>query len=112
MRPETMRLVKNLKQDKGTTIWIVTKWLAEENGCEQQFYNLADVERTLRETLIEYFNSCDNPRVEFRRLMYMYECDLFFGNDVAIWASFLRNCQVKDEDGNYINGFGEAIEYE
>lgn len=112
MRPEIMRLVRSLKQDKGSTIWIVTKWLAEQNGGEQQFYNLEDVKLTLRETLIDYFNSCDDPRAEFRRLMHMYEWDLFLTSDVAIWASFLRNCQVKDKDGNYINGFGEAIEYE
>ena len=61
MRPETMRLVRSLKQDKGSTIWIVTNWLAEQNDGEQQFYNLEDVKLTLRETLIDYFNSCDDP---------------------------------------------------
>lgn len=112
MRPETMCLVKSLKQNKGSTIWVVTKWLAEQNGGEQQFYNLEDVKLTLRETLIDYFNSCDDPRMEFRRLMHMYKCDLFLIDDVAIWATFLRECKVRDGNGNYINGFGEAIEYE
>ena len=113
MRPETMRLVHILKQDSGSTIWKVSKWLSERNGCEQKCYNLSDIEWGLRETLIDYFGSCDDPRAEFCRLMHSYEFSLISEKtNISVWATFLINTQVKDENGNFVNGFTEAIEYE
>ena len=113
MRPETMRLVRSLKQDSGSIIWKVSKWLSERSGCEQECYNLSDIEWGLREALQDYFNSCDNPRSEFCRLMHAYEFSLMSEkNNIGVWANFLINAQVRDKDGNYINGFGETIEYE
>lgn len=104
----TLKIIKGLKQRKASIYWTVSHILAAECNSNPARYNLNDIEHALREAIFDYFNYCDNPRNETRRLLYEYENILAFGRDnIGVYSRFLTFIQVKEGD-KWINGFDES----
>ena len=108
MTVETMRLIEALKQNDGSTQWIVAQHLAEACGTEPMWYSAEDVEKKLREALMDYMSTCEDPRVEFRRLMFLFDDHILYRNNAAVYASFLRQTCVRSADPKYNDGKHEV----
>lgn len=104
METSTLKMIKGLKQREGSNLWTVTRILADEYGEKQPYYNLTDIEYALRETIVDYFNYCDDPRSEVQRLLYEIISDSV--PTINTFSRFLTDIRVKKDD-KWINGFDD-----
>ena len=109
METLTLKIIKGLKQRNASVYWTISHILAAECDSSPAQYNLNDVEHALRETILDYFNYCDNPRNEVRRLLFEYENTLTFSRDnIGVYSRFITFIQVKDKD-KWVNGFDDSF---
>lgn len=108
MKKSSQELILSLKQMEGSQLFIIMKFIKEKYQLNESQVFMTDVERVVRETVLDYLESCDNIKAEVRRLFdaqnYIAGLD---NSNLSILCRFLVNIRVRDKDGNYINGFDE-----
>lgn len=110
MTRDSQKLIMELKQMEGSHLYIVMEHIKRTYQLDESQIFLTDIERILRETILDYLDSCDNIDAEKRRLFSTqnYIADLDNSN-FSVFCRFLLNIKVRDGNGNYINGFDEEI---
>ena len=106
MTRDSQKLIMGLKQMEGSQLYIVMEHIKQTYQLSEDQIFLTDIKRVLRETILDYLDSCDNIKAEVRRL---FGSGSSAGLDISIFCRFLLNIQVRDSNGNYINGFDEEI---
>ncbi len=89
----------------------VAQYMAKECGCSVGDYSQPIITDIMKTALYDYIDTCDKPSIILRKLD---ENNRFY-HDVSIGAQIataFRSVQVRDRNGNYINGFGEWIKEE
>lgn len=106
MKKSSQELILSLKQMEGLQLFIIVKFIKEKYQLNESQVFMTDVERAVRETVLDYLESCDDIKAEVRRLFdaqnYIASLD---NSNLSILCRFLVNIRVRDKDGNYINGF-------
>jgi hypothetical protein len=84
----------------------VRKYMSKECGSPIECYTEYQMSRIMRTAMYDYLDSCDKPSIFLRYLDEWkdYYGDRSFGERIAL---AFRAVQVRDRDGNYVNGFGE-----
>lgn len=84
----------------------VRDYMSKECDVPIGEYTESQTSKIMRVAMYDYLDSCDKPSTFLRYFDEWYNLhkDLSFGEQIA---RAFRDVQVKDRDGNYINGFGE-----
>lgn len=110
MKKSSQELILSLKQMEGSQLFIIVKFIKENYQLDESHIFMTDVERVVRETVLDYLISCDDIEAEVRRLFdaqnYIAGLD---NSNLSILCRFLVNIRVRDKNGNYINDFDEEI---
>lgn len=82
----------------------VREYMSKECMCPVNYYDETDMGRIMKEAMYDYIDTCDKPSVFFRNMetMFGYEM-LSIGEKIGRAFALV---QVRDRDGNYVNGFG------
>ncbi len=107
MKKSSQELILSLKQMEGSQLFIIVKFIKEKYQLNESQVFMTDVERVVRETILDYLESCDNIKVEVRRLFSTHYIIGLDNSNLSVLCRFLLNIQVRDKNGNYINGFDE-----
>ena len=97
--------VKNCKQPWNQG---VAEYMSKETGSPTYIYNESLINNIMKDAVVDYLSTCDNPNRSTERLleMLMESSGHSFGFVVADYLGLVR---VK-KDGMYVNGFGEFKE--
>lgn len=109
MTRDSQKLIMGLKQMEGSQLFIVMEHIKQTYQLSEDQIFLTDIERILRETVLDYLDSCDNIKTEVRRLLDSGSIAGLDNSSILIFCRFLLNTQVRNNDGIYINGFDEEI---
>lgn len=84
----------------------IKMYIAKECKCSVDDYGPIELQTILQEAVLDYIDSCDKPSAFLRSI-----CDNKVPNlplSLVICKAF-KLVKVIDENGNYINGFNEAL---
>lgn len=109
MQKSSQELILSLKQMEGSQLFIVMKFIKENYQLDESHIFMTDVERVVRETILDYLESCDDIKFEVRRLFCKHYITGLDNSNLSTLCRFLLNIQVRDKNGNYINGFDGKI---
>ena len=68
MTRNSQKLIMELKRMEGSQLFIVMKHIKQTCQVDESQIFLTDIEKILRETILDYLDSCDNIKAEVRRL--------------------------------------------
>jgi hypothetical protein len=99
----------NTKYSINDTIYNgIRKYIAEECMMKPNDYTDEDISNILWEAMSDYLDHCDKPSFFMWRLkdvMRRHDWDVYH----AIAVVFSAYTQVKNDNGNYINGFDDRL---
>ena len=99
----------NTKYSKNDTVYNgIRKYMAEECMMEPGYYTDNDISDLLFGAMLDYLDHCNKPSYFMSCLQYVmrhHNWDMYS----AIAVVFSAYTQVKDGNGNYINGFDDRI---
>lgn len=107
MTERTYNIIMACKNAKRSDlISAVAEYMAKECSCPIEAYTQSVISDIMETAMYDYIDSCDKPSIFLR---YFIEWGFFnnrvsFGEKIAI---AFRGVQVKNRNGNYVNGFGE-----
>ena len=85
----------------------IKQYMADECAYNVEWYTDADMFEIVYDAMLDYLDHCNKPSFFMRRLGdVMGECTTITATDIAV---ALMLTQVKDDNGNYINGFDDRI---
>ena len=110
MKKETIEIIARCKywgdREEGNTDERIANYLRKLRDTKYRF-TYSDITKELRNAALDYIETCDNPREEFRRYLFcrdfMFDYEYKPEHDILIL--FLSQTQVMNEDGKFINGF-------
>ena len=86
----------------------IRDYMAEECAYKPEWYTDADISHFLWEALKDYIDHCDKPSYVLwclQEVMDHYNWDMYH----TIAVVFSAYTQVKDSNGNYVNGFDDRL---
>ncbi len=104
MSDQTLGLIYAIKHNDFRWDLAVKYYMSDITGCDFKVYSETDLYQILKEALLDYLKVCNNPSNVVRLLLEKNEHD---GNSSMAHkiAVVLMMQQVKDKEGNFINGF-------
>lgn len=106
MSDRTLGLIYAIKRHDFRWDNAIKYYMSDISGCDFEAYSESDLYEILREALLDYLKVCDNPSDVVRLLLETNEHggNSSMANKIAV---VLMIQQVKDKNGNFINGFRE-----
>ena len=110
MKKETIEIIARCKRwgdfEEGNTDERIANYLRKSRDTKYRF-TYSDITKELRNAALDYIETCDNPREEFRRYLFCrdFMFDYEYKPEHEILILFLSQTQVMNEDGKFINGF-------
>ncbi len=99
----------NTKYNKRDRVYeAIRDYMAEESMVDACYYSEYDVNLELYNAMRDYLNHCDKPSFfmwNLQNVMHKYNWDMYH----AIAVVFSAHTQVKDNNGNYVNGFDDRL---
>lgn len=86
----------------------IRNYMADECDYQAEWYTDSDISNILYEAIKDYFDYCDKPSFLMfclKDVMDRCNCDIYH----AIPIVFSAYTQIKDDNGNYVNGFDDRI---
>ena len=113
MEQRTLDIIKickgNTKYNNNGSIYnAIRNYMADECMEEPDFYTDADIDVVLWEAMKDYLDHCDKPSFFMwclKDVMNRHDWDIYH----AIAVVFGPYTQVKNDNGNYVNGFDDRI---
>ncbi len=113
MEQRTLNIIKickgNTKYNKNGLVYdAIRNYMADECMEEPDFYTDADIDVVLWEAMKDYLDHCDKPSFFMwclKDVIDRHDWDIYH----AIAVVFGPYIQVKDGNGNYVNGFDDRI---
>jgi len=104
MSDRTLGLIYAIKRNDFRWDLAIKYYMSDIADCDFEVYSETDLYQILKEALLDYLKVCDNPSNVVRLLLEANERD---GNSSMAHkiAIILMMQQVKDKNGNFINGF-------
>lgn len=100
----------NTKYSVGTKTYYdaIRKYMAAECMFKPEWYSDYMIANIVYEAMKDYIDHCNKPSFFMfclKDAMDRHNCDIYH----AICSVFNAYTQVKDDDGNYINGFDDRL---
>lgn len=99
----------NTKYSTNDTVYNgIRKYMAEECMMKPSDYTDDDISDFLYEAMLDYLDHCNKPSYFMLNLQYVmrrHNWDMYH----AIAVVFSAYTQVKDDNGNYVNGFDDRL---
>ena len=108
MSDQTLEIIYAIKQFGRAPLASVAEYMSEYTGSPENEYNEFVLYSILKNAYADYLSTCDNPAAEFEHLMNLFETG-HFHSTAYILAIALGLTRVRDNDGQYINGFREQV---
>ena len=113
MEQRTLNIINickgNTKYNKGGLVYdAIRDYMAEDNMVDACYYSHYDVSLELYNAMRDYLDHCDKPSFFMwclQNVMHKHNWDMYH----AIAVVFSVYTQVKDSNGNYVNGFDDRI---
>ena len=109
MEKHTMDIIRFIKNVDRPCFYLLREYLASENGSNEDAYTESELNTILKNAYVDYISTCDNPSNEIRRLLDYINSS---GCHSLAWyiVMSLDMVRVRDDNGNYINGFDERYD--
>lgn len=108
MSDRTLNIIHAIKQYSFMWDNAIKYYMSNLTGQDIEDYSESDLYKILKEAFLDYLKTCDNPSYAVRLLLEANERDGSSSIASKI-ASVLIIQQVKDKNGNFVNGFRELI---
>ena len=113
MQQRTLNIIHickgNTKYSKNDSVYkAIRRYMAEECMVEPDYYTDKDIDDILWEAMKDYLDHCDKPSFFMwclKDVMNRHDWELC----PAIAVVFSAYTQVKDGNGNYVNGFDDRL---
>ncbi len=113
MEQRTLNIIKickgNTKYNKDIRVYdAIRNYIADECICEPDWYTDNDISHFLWEAFKDYIDHCEKPSFALwclKDAMDRHDWDMYH----AIAVVFGSYTQVKNDKGDYINGFDDRI---
>lgn len=102
----TIGIIKAIKQSGKVWNRAVAEYMSEHTGTPIEDYTEHYLNTILKEAFLDYIATCDNPVLEVEILIDLMT-SYGAGSLGCHLANILGMAQVRDKNGNYINGFRE-----
>lgn len=106
MKERTYKIIMACKSHgSGDVIDAVRTYMAKECMVNEIDYEEVTLSKIMLEAMYDYLDSCDRPSSFMREFMA-----IFYGEYLSIGERIARaflTVRVRNNDGKYVNGFGE-----
>ena len=104
MDKRTMGIIYALKQCKYSSDSTIRMFMTEYSMVDWNKFGRKSIEELLRQSCEDFICNSDFPLQEVRRYFNTYN-SVFCNTEFQVQVDFLRQTQVKNNEGNYINTF-------
>ena len=106
MNDKTLGIIYAIKKSNKSWDKAVAKFMSKYSGSPEDEYADHHLNAILKDAFADYMATCDSPYYETRILLDMMDSTGFYSLGHYL-ATTLMLTRVKDDYGNYINGFRE-----
>jgi len=85
-----------------------TEYMSKETGAPTYIYNESLINNIMKDTVVDYLSTCDNPNRSIERLLEMLMES--GGHSFGFAVEDCLGLVSVNKDGVYVNGFGESKE--
>ena len=84
----------------------IKMYMSEECDCSPEDYGWVELKQVMQEAALDYIDTCDKPSAFLRSIL----CNKVSGIPIALGICVaFKKVSVRDESGNYVNGFTEEL---
>ena len=93
------------RDEHANCIESVREYMSKECLCPVKYYGEIEMSNIMKVAMYDYIDTCDKPSAFFREMETVFgQASLSIGEWIGRAFALV---QVRDCDGNYVNGFGK-----